>query len=139
MTIRFASALIFTLLASTATAASFEISGFRNSNGRAICRLYTQAEGFPEKPARAAAEVVTTIQGGRAACAFDAIASPTAAVSVLHDEDGDGDMKTNFVGIPKEGWAVSNNAKAQTFGPPTFVDARFTVTPDLAQSLRMNY
>ena len=31
------------------------------------------------------------------------------AASIQHDEDGDGKLKTNFIGIPKEGVGISNN------------------------------
>ena len=61
------------------------------------------------------------------------------AVAVLHDEDRNGQMKTNFIGIPQEGWAASNNAEAQTFGPPRFDDAKLSATDDLRQVLSVNY
>ena len=36
------------------------------------------------------------------------------------------DMDTNWVGMPKEGYGVSNDAKA-SFGPPEFDHARFSL------------
>ena len=46
------------------------------------------------------------------------------ALTVFYDRDDDGELDTNFIGIPKEPIALSNNAKAK-FGPPKFVDAAF--------------
>jgi uncharacterized protein (DUF2141 family) len=37
----------------------------------------------------------------------------------FHDENGNGAMDKSMLGIPKEGFGFSNNAKA-TFGPPSF-------------------
>ena len=38
-------------------------------------------------------------------------------------------MDTNFLGIPKEPIACSNNAKG-SFGPPKFKDAKFAIAEE---------
>ncbi len=48
------------------------------------------------------------------------------ALSVFYDQDGDGKLKTNFIGMPKEPIALSNNAVAK-FGPPRYDDAVFSL------------
>jgi uncharacterized protein (DUF2141 family) len=48
------------------------------------------------------------------------------AFSAFHDQDGDGELDTNFVGMPKEPIATSNNAVGK-FGPPKYEDAVFTL------------
>jgi uncharacterized protein (DUF2141 family) len=48
------------------------------------------------------------------------------AVSVFHDENDNQKMDTAMFGIPKEPWAVSNNAKGM-MGPPSFEDAKIKV------------
>jgi uncharacterized protein (DUF2141 family) len=48
------------------------------------------------------------------------------ALSVFHDLDSDTRLKSNFMGIPKEPAALSNNAKPK-FGPPKYKDAVFTI------------
>jgi len=48
------------------------------------------------------------------------------ALSVFYDKDNDGELDTNFVGMPKEPIALSNNAVAK-FGPPKYADAVFTL------------
>ncbi len=48
------------------------------------------------------------------------------ALSVFYDKDNDGEMDTNFIGMPKEPIALSNNAVAK-FGPPKYADAVFTL------------
>ncbi len=46
------------------------------------------------------------------------------AVKIFHDENNNGKMDTNFVGIPKEKWGTSNNVKAK-FAPPNFKEMIF--------------
>lgn len=48
------------------------------------------------------------------------------ALSVFQDEDNDTKLKSNFIGIPKEPAALSNNARPG-FGPPKYKDAVFTI------------
>ncbi len=48
------------------------------------------------------------------------------ALTIYHDTNGSGELDTNFIGIPKEPVAMSNNAKAK-FGPPKYEDAKFTL------------
>jgi uncharacterized protein (DUF2141 family) len=48
------------------------------------------------------------------------------AISAFHDKDGDGELSTNLIGMPKEPTAMSNNALGK-FGPPKFEDAKFTL------------
>jgi uncharacterized protein (DUF2141 family) len=53
------------------------------------------------------------------------VAPGTYAVSVLHDVNSNGDLDTNFLGIPKEPLGFSNGAKPK-MGPPSFDAAKFT-------------
>lgn len=46
------------------------------------------------------------------------------AVSVIHDENDNGKLDTNILGIPKEGFGFSNNPRI-FFGPPSFEKASF--------------
>jgi len=48
------------------------------------------------------------------------------AVSVLHDENSNGKMEKNFFGIPKEGFAFSNNY-APKIKAPSFTDAMISL------------
>jgi uncharacterized protein (DUF2141 family) len=46
------------------------------------------------------------------------------AVTIFHDVNQDGELSTNFMGIPKEPYGFSNNPKS-TFGPPSFEQSLF--------------
>lgn len=69
---------------------------------------------------------------------FTGIASGDYALSVLHDENGNGraDM---LMGIPREGFGFSENPRIR-FGPPRFDAARFHIgTTDLTKDVRLQY
>lgn len=51
----------------------------------------------------------------------------TYAVMVLDDKDGNGRMKKNWLGIPKEGVGSSRGAKGGPFGGPKFDNAKVTI------------
>ena len=52
------------------------------------------------------------------------------AFSIFYDSNNNGKLDTNFIGIPKEPLALSNNARAK-FGPPKYEDAVFRVGSEL--------
>src|SRR5262245_5891195 len=47
-------------------------------------------------------------------------------VAVFHDENSNGKMDKNALGIPQEPYGFSNNVRV-TFGPPKWEEAKFTV------------
>jgi uncharacterized protein (DUF2141 family) len=51
------------------------------------------------------------------------------AVLVYQDENGNGELDRNFIGIPKENYGFSRNA-AGKFGPPSFEDAVIEVADE---------
>jgi uncharacterized protein (DUF2141 family) len=59
------------------------------------------------------------------------------ALSIFHDTNDNGKLDTNFIGIPKEPVALSNNARPR-FGPPKYKDAVFVVGDEpLTQRISM--
>lgn len=66
----------------------------------------------------------TQVINGKARAEFNKLPAGVYAVSAFFDKNNNGKLDTNFLGIPKEPIAVSNNAKG-IFGPPRFKDAKF--------------
>ncbi|MEM1349566.1 MAG: DUF2141 domain-containing protein, partial [Myxococcota bacterium] len=96
----------------------------KHDRGEVRCALHTRSDWMKDTPKGTQAPP----KGKRAVCVFERIPSGTWAVAVHHDEDGDGEMPTNMMGIPKEGWGVSRNAGIGMFGGPSFEDAKFNVS-----------
>lgn len=102
------------------------VRGFRNDKGQAGISVFQSSEGFPSDYGKAAMRRVTSIQKGTVQWTIESIKPGRYAISVLHDENSNGKMDTNFLGIPTEGYGVSRDAR-RPFGPPLFEDAAITV------------
>lgn len=104
--------------------------------GAVRCALYATPADYMKKSFR---EVVGTVSGGRALCAFPRIAAGTYSMAAFHDENNNKELDTGIFGIPKEGIAWSNNAKGK-LGPAKYKDAAFVFSGGvLTQELTMKY
>ena len=103
-----------------------KILGIRNSTGSVDCALFDSPVGFPTEFLHSASSVmVLKVRNAQARCDFEDIPPGTYALAVIHDEDTNGKLKTNWLGIPTEGYGFSNDAKA-VIGAPKFSAASFT-------------
>ena len=100
------------------------VVGLRNNKGQVFCALYASAEGFPKDRQKAIRRDTSSISDKKASCEFSLIEPGTYAVSVFHDENSNGKLDTNFLGIPREGVGASNDARGH-MGPPKFDAAHF--------------
>ena len=101
-----------------------EIGGLRNDKGQMLCALFSSADAFPTKADKAVARLTAKIAERQAVCDFTGVATGTYAVSVEHDENSNGKLDRNFIGMPREGVGASNDAKGH-MGPPKFSAACF--------------
>jgi len=107
-----------------------QILDIRNSTGTIDCALFESPAGFPTEFLRSAMNVmVLKIRETRARCHFEDIPPGTYAIAVIHDENMNGKLDTNFFGIPTEGYGFSRDATA-VFGAPSFSAARFAYDGD---------
>lgn len=114
-----------TALAQACPGIHVEIPNIRNNAGAVACALFSAPEGFPSKFMRFAQKIVMTkVQGREARCDFAGIEPGTYALAVIHDENLNGELDTNFLGVPTEGYGFSSGAEA-SFSAPSFSDASF--------------
>lgn len=102
-----------------------KVSGARSETGVIGCALFAAELGFPMDNS-AARQLWVPVEAGSATCRFADVPAGRYAISVLHDLNGNRKVDTNLFGIPKEGWAVSNNA-APRLRAPRFDEAAFVV------------
>jgi uncharacterized protein (DUF2141 family) len=103
-----------------------QILNIRNSTGTVDCALFDAPEGFPIEVLRSATNVmVIKVRQTQARCDFEDIPPGTYALAVIHDENSNGKLDTNWLGIPTEGYGFSNDVKG-TLGAPSFAAASFT-------------
>jgi uncharacterized protein (DUF2141 family) len=97
-----------------------EIEQLRNNKGKLLLELNTDKE-----------EVIKgfagTIAANKSFVVINDLKPGKFAFRYFHDENNDEKLNTNFMGIPKEGYGFSNNAKG-SFGPPSFDKMVFEIT-----------
>jgi len=110
-----------------------KIDGFKNNNGVVhICIFDTSGRKDFPCPNHVVASKKIIISDLRALAVFDSIPYGQYAISMYHDEDGDGKLKTNILGMPVEGIGFSNNVRPK-LGPPSFKDAAFILNSALLE------
>ena len=117
-----------------------DITDLRNNKGQVLISLYKDGKGYPDEPGQAFRVSQLSIINHSATVSFTGLPSGNYAIAILHDENGDRKMNTNFLGLPKEGYGFSNNVMG-IFGPPSYTRALFYYSADerKIQSIRARY
>lgn len=121
----FAAALLFMAGPASAARIVVTIDGLHSNQGNVFVGLYAGPAKFlqgnqsdAQRKVRASTGPVTVV--------FDNLPPGTYAVGAFHDENGNDHLDTNFLGLPTEGYALSNGVRA-VMAKPTFQQAAFTV------------
>ncbi|MFC4930177.1 DUF2141 domain-containing protein [Massilia sp. GCM10023247] len=111
-------ALLLPALAARAGDVEVKVSGVESSKGKvsvAVCdklRFLKQCAYSASAPAQPG-ETTVVVRG---------VPPGTWAVLAYHDENANGELDRNLIGIPKERYGFSRDARNK-FGPPGFEDA----------------
>lgn len=136
--IHIALAGIFTIISSALFAQNkleVTVRNIKEAKGTIRVGLFTSEKDFLKKAVegkvvKASAKEITVV--------FENLKSGDYAVSVIHDENENGELDSNMVGIPKEGFAFGNNAMG-AFGPPSFDKAKVSLTKSEKQVVELKY
>lgn len=111
------------------------VTGAQNNRGKIVLALFDNEDDFTKKTYRELA-----IDAGDAASGaiFEHLADGDYAVVIFHDENANEKLDRNFLGVPEEGLAFSNNLQVK-FSLPGFDDAKISVRGDSAVSIQLNY
>ena len=130
---------MLTMLLAGSIALTVHVTGVRNDKGVVRCAAFAAADGFPSKIENAVTRGQATPASGEASVELSGLPSDGVAVSCIHDENSNGTLDKNFLGIPKEGYGFSNGAKGK-MGPPKFDAARFVPAGDAMEiTVRLDY
>lgn len=100
------------------------VTGIKQAKGQVVFMLFNQAEGFPKEIDKAFKKAYVKNFDDEATVTFYEVPFGDYAVSVFHDQNMDGEIKTNFIGMPKEPVGASNLTK---MGKPNFKKCLFKV------------
>ncbi|HEU5076347.1 MAG TPA: DUF2141 domain-containing protein, partial [Polyangiaceae bacterium] len=103
------------------------VSGFEHDRGHVVAKLFRRGDAAPK--GRGYKKVVSGIRERRAKLAFPEIAYGSYAVFLFHDENGNGTVDHNLLGIPTEPLGFSGGFRVSLFsGVPDFDDLKFEFT-----------
>ena len=105
--------------ASSANVIEFRMR-LRGAGGVVRCGLF-ERNGWLKKVVSSA---TARPSDGTALCVFNKVRPGTYGISAFHDQNSNGKLDTNFLGMPVEDYCASNNARGM-FGPPSFDDSKF--------------
>ncbi|MEB3831057.1 DUF2141 domain-containing protein [Phormidium sp. CCY1219] len=101
-----------------------EVDGLTNQQGNICLTVFSRSDGFPKDAMKALKASCFPISQTPLTLTLDGLNFGNYAVALFHDENADGELNTNQIGIPQEGFGFSNNPPILT-GPPQFRDATF--------------
>lgn len=101
-----------------------KVSDVRSDKGLIKLAVFDSAEGWNGK-SKAVAGQGAAAHEGSLSFHFKDLAPGTYAISVMHDENNNDTLDSNFMGMPIEGYGFSNDP--QVMRKATFEEASFTV------------
>lgn len=103
-----------------------KLTGIKSSKGQVGILVFTKKDGFPSDWEKAYMQILIPANGGEMEHTFTGLPFGNYAVSVMHDENQNNKLDTNMLGMPKEGYGVSNNVVGN-LSAPKYEDAAFTL------------
>jgi uncharacterized protein (DUF2141 family) len=111
------------------------VKNIKEEKGSIRIGLFTTEKDFLKNATQGK---IVKASGKEVTVVFENLKPGDYAVSVIHDENENGELDSNMVGIPKEGFAFGNNAMG-TFGPPSFDKAKISLTKNEKQVVELKY
>lgn len=107
-------------------AASFTLTvkGVDARMGNVMVAMFDSRERYKKDPAYLA---VIPVDSEECFWTLDGVPGGEYAIAVYHDINANEKLDSNLIGIPREPYGFSNNAKGR-FGPPDWEDAAFVVS-----------
>jgi uncharacterized protein (DUF2141 family) len=99
------------------------VSGLKSNTGIVKVGLYNSEGTFLKSIYKS---IRSEIKENGTKVTFEGIPKGEYAISVYQDENNNGKLDKNIMGIPSEAVACSNNAKG-FMGPPKYKDAKFSI------------
>ncbi|MGI9546063.1 MAG: DUF2141 domain-containing protein [Flavobacteriaceae bacterium] len=115
--------LLIPVLAFSQNKLNIEVMGVPESEGNIRVAIYDTSETFLSHEHVFKSES-TVAKKGKTELSIDDLPDGEFAIALYHDVNGNDELDTNWLGIPKEAVGFSN-AKMKTFGPPKFKECAF--------------
>jgi uncharacterized protein (DUF2141 family) len=110
------------------------VSGLKSNTGVLKVGLYNSDGTFLKSTYKS---IATEIKNNAATVTFVDIPKGEYGISTYQDENNNGKLDRDTMGIPSEDYACSNDAKG-FMGPPRFEDAKFSLNNDSKIDIKFN-
>ncbi len=113
------------------------IENIKGKKGTIQIAVYNKSESFP-KVGGEYKLVQYNVKGGQSKFVIKDLPYGEYAIAIHHDENSDGKMNTNVIGIPKEGYGFSKNYKPK-LSAPKFSDCAIIIDRDQKMTVDLIY
>lgn len=132
--------LVFTVFTSTLCFCqhnlSLDIAGVKSDDGNVCFALYTDETSFLKFDKVFKSGYQKAVKGNTRIEIKD-LPEGNYAVAIFHDSNGNKNLDTNMIGIPKEPIAFSRG-KMKMFGPPKYQECVFPLNANLKLTIEMD-
>jgi uncharacterized protein (DUF2141 family) len=110
-----------------------------DKQGAVFFALFDKEAGFPSDWSKAVRMQRCTPEQGSAQVSFKDLPPGDYAVTLYHDENNNGVVDLNYLGMPVEGWGVSKNIRPSQ-ATPSFSESSIHVRGDThLMEIKLNY
>lgn len=109
------------------------IKNIKEVKGTIRVALFNTEKDFLEQ---AIESKVVKVSGSEAQVVFDKLKPGEYAISVIHDVNENQELDKGFMGIPKEPYGFSNDARGK-FGPPSYDESKLVVSGVVKTSIKV--
>ena len=120
--------LLFPLFATAQLELSIYVEGVKTNSGYINVAVYNQADGFLQHD-KVYKSGHTRAVKGVTHIFIDNLPEGEYALAVFHDENGNNELDTNWLGIPREAYGFSKG-KVKLLGPPSFFECAMQISAD---------
>ncbi len=125
--------LLFSFTFSQNATLSISVNNAKSNTGKIYVAIYNSKTNFLVKHVAGNSQLITK---NAAPFSFD-LPKGTYAVSAFHDENNNGKLDKNMLGIPKERYGFSNNAKG-FMSAPSFEQAKILVNGNKTIEIKLH-
>lgn len=105
---------------------TINIENIQSNQGNVFIALFSEPTGFPMQPPKSALIKSMPAKVGGASVTYQNIEAGRYAVALYQDRNNNQRLDTSFIGMPKEPYGFSNDAKVR-FSAPSFQEAAFKI------------
>ena len=120
--------------AQTTNSISLSVNNIKSTDGKVLIALHKGEENFLGDAIKS--HSVKLKNSDPVTVKFEGLEQGVYTISVVHDENDNNKLDTNFMGIPSEPYGISMDGK-RMFSAPEYDKAKFELKKDLSLSISL--